>query len=107
MVGVFVFPAKPKDNSYPYFNSPKKVLEIDDSEVVTLIRQKETSGFIHWQDDWNDLTDNELIENVNQHDGYSYSISSRKSGLGYNSEGKAKYIRIIRQKYSWFKERLL
>lgn len=107
MVGVFVFPAKPKDNSYPYFNSPKKVLEIDDSEVVSLIRQKEIGDFIHWQDDWNELTDKEIIEKVNQHEGYSYSISSRKSGLGYNSDDKTKYIRIIRQRYSWFKERLL
>lgn len=107
MVGVFAFPAKPKYNDYPYFKSPKKVLEIDDSEVVSLSRSKETSCFIHWQDDWNELTDKEIIEKVNQHDGYSYSITSRKSGLGYNSEDKSRYIRIIRQRYSWFKERLL
>lgn len=106
MIGVFTFPMKPTNQDYPYFKSPKKVLEIDDSEVVSLNRQKEISSFIHWPEDWNDLTDKQLIEKINQNDGYSYSISSRKTGLGYQSEDKSKYIRIIRQRYSWFKENL-
>lgn len=107
MVGVFRFPAKPKNNDYPYFKTPKKVLEIDDSEVLALSKMHEAGTYVHWEDDWNDLTDKEIIEKVNQHEGYSYSISSRKSGLGYNSEDKSKYVRIIRQRYSWFKEKLL
>lgn len=107
MIGVFAFPTKPMNQDYPYFKTPKKVLEIDDSEVVSLTRQKEIGCFIHWQEDWNDLTDKQLIEKINQNYGYSYSISSRKTGSGYQSEDKAKYIRIIRQRYSWFKDQVI
>ena len=50
--------------------------------------------------------DKEIIEKVNQHDGYSYSINSRKTGLGYSNEDKTKYIRIIRNSFRWFHERI-
>ena len=107
MIGVFAFLVKLTNQDYPYFKMPKKVLEIDDSEIVSLIRQNEITCFIHWQEDWDDLTDKQIIEKINQNDGFSYSISSRKSGSGYQSEDKSKYIRIIRQRYSWFKERII
>lgn len=107
MVGVFSFPAKPEDKEYPYYKTPKKILEIDDSEVLLLSKRKGCNYFVHWLNDWDELTDNEIIEKANQVALYSYSISSRKSGQGYNSEDKSQYIRIVREKYSFFKDRLI
>lgn len=107
MVGVFSFPVKPEDKDYPYYKTPKKVLEIDDSEITALIRLKKIGNFVHWQEDWNNLTDKEIIEKINQHEGYSYSIGSRKTGLGYQSEDRSRYLRIVRQRYSWFRDRLM
>lgn len=107
MVGVFAFPAKPENKDYPYYKTPKKVLEIEDSDVLLLSKQKGCGSFVHWMEDWDELSDKEIIEKVNQFALYSYSISSRKSGQGYNSEDKTKYIRIVRQKYYFFKDRLI
>lgn len=107
MVGVFAFPTKPENKEYPYYKTPKKVLEIDDSEVLLLSKQKGCNYYVHWMEDWDELSDKEIIEKVNRSAVYHYSISSRKSGQGYNSEDKLQYIRIVREKYSFFKDKLI
>jgi len=103
MIGIFAFPIKPSNNNYIWFKSPKQAVEVDDD---TILKARTNSCYIHWQDDWDNLTDKEVIEKINQHEGYSYSISSRKNGLGYTNEDKTKYIRIIRNSFRWFHERI-
>ena len=103
MTGIFAFPIKPTNKDYIWCKSPKQAVEVDDD---TILKVKTNSCYIHWQDDWDNLTDKDVIEKVNQHDGYSYSIKSRKTGLGYSNDDKTKYIRIIRNSFRWFHERL-
>ena len=99
MFAVILFPVKPTNKEYPYFKSPKKVLEIEDDEVLACtFNIKGVYHLKHYINDMDELSDKELVEYYNKLSIPKISISSRKSGKGYSTENKDYYVRIIRTK---------
>ena len=99
MFAVILFPVKPANKEYPYFKSPKKVLEIEDDEVLACTTSiKGVYHLKHYINDMDELSDKELVEYYNKTSITKISISSRKSGKGYSTENKDYYVRIIRTK---------
>ena len=99
MFAVILFPVKPTNKEYPYFKSPKKVLEIEDDEVLACtFNIKGVYHLKHYINDMDELSDKELVEYYNKLSTPKISISSRKSGKGYSTENKDYYVRIIRAK---------
>lgn len=99
MFTIILFPVKPENKDYPYYKSPKKVLEIEDEEALSqLSGSMGVYHLKHYLNDMDDLKDNELIDYFNSKSNMKVSISSRKTGKGYQTESKDYYIRIIRQK---------
>ena len=99
MFAVILFPVKPANKEYPYFRSPKKVLEIEDVDALACTSNIKGVYYLkHHLNDIDDLSDKELVEYYNKLSIPKISISSRKSGKGYNTENKDYYVRIIRTK---------
>ena len=99
MFAVIVFPVKPTNKEYPYFKSPKKVLEIEDDEALDCTAIIKGVYYLkHHLNDMDELSDKELVEYYNKTSITKISISSRKSGKGYSTENKDYYVRIIRAK---------
>ena len=99
MFAVILFPVKPTNKEYPYFKSPKKVLEIEDDEALACTTSiKGVYHLKHYINDMDELSDKELVEYYNKLSIPKISISSRKSGKGYSTENKDYYVRIIRAK---------
>ena len=99
MFAVIVFPVKPTNKEYPYFKSPKKVLEIEDDEALDCTAIIKGVYYLkHHLNDMDELSDKELVEYYNKTSITKNSISSRKSGKGYSTENKDYYVRIIRAK---------
>ena len=99
MFAVILFPVKPTNKEYPYFKSPKKVLEIEDAEALAYtVGVKGVFYLKYYLNDMDELSDKELVEYYNKTSITKISISSRKSGKGYSTENKDYYVRIIRAK---------
>ena len=99
MFAVIVFPVKPTNKEYPYFKSPKKVLEIEDDEVLACTTSiKGVYHLKHYINDMDELSVKELVEYFNILSTPKISISPRKSGKGYSTENKDYYVRIVRTK---------
>ena len=99
MFAVILFPVKPVNKEYPYFRSPKKVLEIEDVDALACTSKIKGVYYLkHHLNDMDDLSDKELVEYYNKLSIPKISISSRKSGKGYSTENKDYYVRIIRAK---------
>lgn len=99
MFAIILFPVKPTNKEYPYFKSPKKVLEIEDDEVLACTTSiKGVYHLKHYINDMDELSDKELVEYYNKVSTSKISISSRKSGKGYLTENKDYYVRIIKTK---------
>ena len=99
MFAVILFPVKPANKEYPYVKSPKKVLEIEDDEVLECTTSiKGVYHLKHYINDMDELSDKELVDHYNELSIPKVSISSRKSGKGYSTENKDYYVRIIRTK---------
>ena len=99
MFTVIAFPVKPDSKDYPLYKSPKKVLEIEDSEAMTYTAQTKNVYYLtHYINDMDNLTDKELVDYFNSKNNMNVVISSKKTGKGYQTENKDYYIRIIRQK---------
>ena len=99
MFAVILFPVKPTNKEYPYFKSPKKVLEIEDAEALACtVGVKGIFYLKRYLNDMDELSDKELVEYYNKLSTPKVSISSRKSGKGYSTENKDYYVRIIRTK---------
>ena len=99
MFAVILFPVKPTNKEYPYFKSPKKVLEIEDDEVLACTTSiKGVYHLKHYINDMDELSDKELVEYYNKSSAPKVSISTRKSSKGYSTENKDYYVRIIRTK---------
>ena len=99
MFAVILFPVKPVNKEYPYFRSPKKVLEIEDVDALACTSNIKGVYYLkHHLNDMDDLSDKELVEYYNKLSIPKISISSRKSGKGYSTENKDYYVRIIRAK---------
>ena len=99
MFAVILFPVKPANKEYPYFKSPKKVLEIEDVEALACtVGVKGVFYLKRYLNDMDELSDKELVEYYNKTSITKISISSRKSGKGYSTENKDYYVRIIRAK---------
>ena len=99
MFAVILFPVKPANKEYPYFRSPKKVLEIEDVDALACTSNIKGVYYLkHHLNDMDDLSDKELVEYYNKLSIPKISISSRKSGKGYSTENKDYYVRIIKAK---------
>ena len=99
MFTVIAFPVKPENKDYPFYKSPKKVLEIEDSEAMTYISHTKGVYYLtHHINDMDDLPDKELVEYFNNKNNMKVLINSRKTGNGYSTENKEYFVRIIRQK---------
>ena len=99
MFAIILFPVKPTNKEYPYFKSPKKVLEIEDAEALACtVGVKGIFYLKRYLNDMDELSDKELVEYYNKLSTPKISISSRKSGKGYSTENKDYYVRIIRAK---------
>ena len=67
MFAVILFPVKPANKEYPYFKSPKKVLEIEDDEVLACTTSiKGVYHLKHYINDMDELSDKELVEYYNK-----------------------------------------
>lgn len=98
MFTVILFPVKPDDKNYPYYKSPKKVLEIEDNEALS--HTAGTNGVYYWKhhiDDFDGLSDKEIMERYNSISKNKVEILSKKTGKGYSTEDKNYYVRIVRK----------
>jgi len=99
MFTIILFPVKPGNKEYPYYKSPKKVLEIEDEEALSqLSGSMGVYHLKHYLDDMDKLSDKELVDYFNKTSKMNVTILSKKTGKGYSTENKDYYIRIIRQK---------
>ncbi len=97
MFAVVLFPVKPVNKDYPYFKSPKKVLEIEDSEALRyLFGFKGIYHLKHYLNDMDESSDKEIIDYYNEKNNSKITLSSRKSGKGYSTEDKEYFVRIIK-----------
>lgn len=98
MVGIFIFPAKP-NKDYLFFKEPRKVLEMNDDEIISLKNSSKGIFYnIHYNNEWDSLNDVEIVEKWNEKAiNLQIQISNRKSELGYTSVDKTKFIRIVRK----------
>ena len=99
MTGIFIFPVKPDDKEYQFYKEPRKVLELDDEKVLALTTMSRGIYYIiHYDKEWDKLTDTEVVEKWNERKSkLQLKIGNRKSGLGYTTTDKNKFIRIIRK----------
>lgn len=99
MFTIILFPVKPGNKDYPYYKSPKKVLEIEDKEALGC-----TSGvkgvyhLKHYPNDMDKMTDKELVDYFNKEMKTKVTLLSKKTAKGYSTEEKTYFVRIIRQK---------
>ena len=99
MFAVILFPVKPANKEYPYFRSPKKVLEIEDVDALACTSNIKGVYYLkHHLNDMDDLSDKELVEYYNKLSIPKISISSRKSGKGYSTENKDYYVKKKKKK---------
>ena len=60
MFAVIVFPVKPTNKEYPYFKSPKQVLEIEDAEALACtVGVKGIFYLKYYLNDMDELSDKE------------------------------------------------
>ena len=98
MVGIFIFPVKPISDSYRYYKEPRRVLEIDDEQVLSFTTNStEVYYHIRHDKDWDKLSDAEVVEKWNERSSTKVELASKKSGLGYSTVGKDKLVRIVRK----------
>ena len=89
MFAVILFPVKPANKEYPYFRSPKKVLEIEDVDALACTSNIKGVYYLkHHLNDMDDLSDKELVEYYNKLSIPKISISSKKSDKEYSTENK-------------------
>ena len=99
MFTVIVFPVKPENKDYPFYKSPKKVFEIEDSEIMTYTSHTKGVYYLtHHINDMDNLADKDLVDYFNSKNNMKVLINSRKTGNGYSTENKEYFVRIIRQK---------
>ena len=99
MFTVIVFPVKPESKDYPFYKSPKKVLEIEDGEAMTYTSHTKGVYYLtHHINDMDNLPDKDLVDYFNNKNNMKVLINSRKTGNGYSTENKEYFVRIIRQK---------
>lgn len=99
MTALFVFPTKPDNKNYKYYNNPRKVLEISDDEVMALSGTANGSYYIiRYDKEWDNLTDAEVVEQWNtKGTPINIQLATRKTGLGYSTTNKDRLIRIVRK----------
>ena len=99
MFTVIVFPVKPENKDYPFYKSPKKVLEIEDGEAMTYTSHTKGVYYLtHHINDMDNLTHKELVDYFKNKNNMKVLINSRKTGNGYSTENKEYFVRFIRQK---------
>ena len=97
MFAVILFPVKPESKDYPFYKSPKKVLEIEDDEALSYTTG--TKGVYYWKhhiDNMDGLSDREIMEHYNSISSPKVQILSKKTGKGYSTEEKNYFVRIVR-----------
>ena len=99
MITIIKFPQKPTNKDYPFSKEPRKALTEPDEIVESMTSGvKEVFYLKNYTNEWNNLTDKEIIDNYNEHPNVSkIEIGERKSGNGYNTTDKKWFIRIIRK----------
>ncbi len=99
MVGIFIFPTKPNIKEYQFYKEPRKVLEISDDDILSFRNSSMGVYYsIRYDNEWDELTDNEVVDKWNENSKLlKLQLSTRKSGLGYTTVDKEKFIRIIRK----------
>ena len=99
MITIIKFPQKPTNKDYPFYKEPRKALTEPDETVEPMISGiKEVYYLKKHTNEWDNLTDKEIIEKYNEHPNVSkIEIGERKSGNGYNTTDKKWFIRIIRK----------
>ena len=99
MTGIFIFPVKSDDKEYQFYKEPRKVLEIDDDKVMSLMTASRGIYYImHYDKEWDSLSDAEVVEKWNERMKVNkIQLSSRKSGLGYSTIDKSNFVRIVRK----------
>ena len=97
MFAVILFPVKPENKDYPYYKSPKKVLEIEDDEAIKYTTGAKGVYYLkHHIDDMDGLTDREIVDYYNSMSTPKIQILSKKTGKGYSTENKDYCVRIVR-----------
>ena len=99
MITIIKFPQKPTNKDYPFYKEPRKALAEPDEIVGSMTSGvKEVFYLKNYTNEWDNLTDKEIIEKYNEHPNVSkIEIGERKSGNGYNTTDKKWFIRIIRK----------
>lgn len=99
MTGIFLFPVKPDNKEYQFYKEPRKALEIDDETVLSFKNtSKGVNYIIHYDNEWDGLSDEQIVEKWNEHcELGQVELSGRRSGLGYTTVDKKRFIRIIRK----------
>jgi len=103
-VAMFIFPSKEKSKEYIAYKNPREVLEISDEEVVKTKHTKFVYYVAHYNNDLDKLEDKEIVSSLNKIGHFNITIGSRKSGLGYTTEDKENFIRLLKHDREWFEK---
>lgn len=106
MFGIFIVPAKSDNKDFKYHKDGKKALALDDAEFVQLVRTTpKMTYFVHHQDIYDNLPDDEKIQQTKKYHDRDYSkIKKLRSPQNcFVTEDEKYYIRVITKDKEWFK----
>lgn len=107
MFGVFIIPAKTDNKAFKYNTDGKKALKLEEAEFVQLVRStSKMTYFVHHQDTYDNLSDDEKIQQTKKYHDRDYSkIKKLRSPQNcFVTEDEKFYIRVITKEKDWFKK---
>lgn len=105
MFGIFVFPAKVDDKSYPYKKDPKMVLKLSDEELLHFVKiTPKMTYFCHYSSNEDKLPIEEKLKVIEKYLDRDYSDLKKVRGIedAYQTGDGEKYIKIIIKDKDWF-----
>lgn len=107
MVGIFVFPANPKDKDYKFKKLGRKILDYSDEEILSEIRGvvKGVEYCIHHTEKLDNKSPQEMVEYFSKY--LSKNLGTLvKCKNGFTSEDKEYYVKFIVNDKEWFKNKI-
>ena len=98
MFGIFIFPVKPTDTSYPHKKDPKMPLKMRDDELLHFVkRTPKMTYFMHYKHDSDNLPIEEKLSLIERFLDKKYIGLKKMRGLEncYQTEDDEYYLRVI------------
>lgn len=105
MVGVFIFPANPKDKDYKFKKLGRKILDYSDEELLREIRGvKGVEYHLHHKNTFDNTKDpQEIMKYILKYSSKDFT-NIVKCKNGFTTEDKEYYVKIIQNTNEWFKQ---